>query len=198
MPYGWQVSPENGQRDSETRNSIMEEFKLKLYEINAQIQALSDAIEFDPETGEILGDAEALFEAIDQLQMEKTSILSYLGKLVLNLRSEQSALKVEELRLKSRRERLSKKEEYLMHVLDRECNGEKTDLGIATLSYRKTYRVDVTDSAKAVRWLKRHKFTDCFRVSEPEVAKTEVKKLLNSGTKVPGCELIEDTSCSLR
>jgi hypothetical protein len=176
----------------------MEEFKLKLYEINAQIQALADAIEFDPETGEILGDAEALFDAINQLQMEKTSILSYLGKLVLNLRSEQSALKVEELRLKNRREKLAKKEERLMHVLDRECDGEKTDLGIATVSYRKTSRVDVTDSAKAVRWLKRHKFTSCFRVPEPEVAKTEVKKLLNSGTQVPGCELIEDTSCSLR
>ena len=176
----------------------MEEFKLKLYEINAQIQALADAIEFDPETGEILGDAEALFDAINQLQMEKTSILSYLGKLVLNLRSERSALKMEELRLKNRRERLAKKEERLMHVLDRECDGEKTDLGIATVSYRKTSRVDVTDSAKAVRWLKRHKFTSCFRVPEPEVAKTELKKLLNSGTQVPGCALIEDTSCSLR
>ena len=176
----------------------MEEVKLKLYEINEQIQALSDAIEFDPETGEILGDAEALCDAINQLQMEKTSILSYLGKLVLNLRSEQSALKVEELRLKNRREKLAKKEERLMYVLNRECNGEKTDLGIATVSYRKTSRVDVTDSAKAVRWLKRHKFTSCFRVPEPEVAKTEVKKLLNSGTQVPGCALIEDTSCSLR
>jgi hypothetical protein len=196
MPYGLQLSPHDGQiRNKEIRKGG---FILKLYEINEQIQALSDAIEFDPETGEIVGDADTLFEEINHLQMERKSILSYLGKLVLNLRSEQSALKVEELRLRNRRERLSKKEERLMHVLDRECGGEKTDLGIATLSYRKTSRVDVTDSAKAVRWLKRHKFTGCFRVPEPEVAKTEVKKLLNSGTQVPGCALIEDTSCSLR
>lgn len=171
---------------------------MKLYEINEQIQALSDAIDFDPETGEILGDADSLFDEINKLQMEKKSVLSYLAKLVLNLRAEKSALKLEELRLKNRRERLEKKEERLMQVLNRECDGEKTDLGIATISYRKTSRVEVEDAEKAVRWLRRHKYTACFRVPAPEVAKNEVRKLLGSGTKVPGCSLIEDMSCSLK
>ena len=44
---------------------------MKLYEIDAEIQALSDAIDFDPETGELLGDAEELWEKIHKLQMEK-------------------------------------------------------------------------------------------------------------------------------
>lgn len=171
---------------------------MKLYEINAEIQAISDAIEFDPETGELLGDADELWQKITQLQMEKRSILTWLAKLVLNVRAEEAALKVEEVRLKSRRERLSKKEERLLLILDRECQGEKTDLGVATFAYRKTSHVEVTDSAKAVRWLKRHKFTNCFRVPEPEVAKSEVRKLIREGTEVPGCSVVEDTSFSLR
>ena len=85
-----------------------------------------------------------------------------------------------------------------MQILDRECGGEKTDLGVATLNYRRTTRVDVTDAAKAVSWLKRRKFLDCFRIPAPEVAKAEVKKLLTAGTKVPGCAVVEDRSYSLK
>lgn len=61
---------------------------MKLYEINAEILRLTDAIEFDEETGEILGDADELFTQIQSLQMEKKSILEYLAKLVLNIRAE--------------------------------------------------------------------------------------------------------------
>lgn len=171
---------------------------MKLYEIHAEIQRLMDAIEFDPETGEVLCDTDALYAQIHSLQMERQSILEYLAKLVLNLRAEAAAVKAEEQRLKARRERLARKEERLLQVLDRECAGEKTDLGVATFSYRKTSHVDVSDAAKAIRWLKRHKHTDCFRVLAPEVAKNEVKRLINAGTKVPGCVLVEDRSCQLK
>ena len=171
---------------------------MKLYEINEEILRLTDQIAVDEETGEILCDMDALQAQIDSLQMERHSILEYLAKLVLNLRSEAAAVKAEETRLRDRRSRLEKKEARLMQILDRECGGEKTDLGVATLNYRKTTRVDVTDAAKAVSWLKRRKFLDCFRVPAPEVAKTEVKKLLTAGTKVPGCALVEDRSYSLK
>ena len=171
---------------------------MKLYEINAEILRLTDQIEFDEETGEILCDIDAIYDAIGALQMEKKSILEYLAKIVLNLRAEAAAVKTEEQRLKERREKLSRKEERLMKILDRECAGEKTDLGVATFSYRKTSHVDVSDAAEAIRWLKRNKHLDCFRVPAPEVAKTEVKKLIYAGTKVPGCAVVEDYSCSLR
>lgn len=105
-------------------------------------------------------------------RMER-SILEYLAKLVLNIRAEIAAVKTEEQRLKARRDRLSKKEKRLMKVLDRECAGEKTDLGVATFSYRKTSHVDVSDVAKAVCWPKRNKHLDCFRIPAPEVAKTD-------------------------
>lgn len=171
---------------------------MKLYEINEEILRLTDRIEFDEKTGEILGDADELFAQIQSLQMERKSILEYLAKLVLNIRSETAAIKSEEQRLKIRRDRLAKKEERLMKILDRECAGEKTDLGVATFSYRKTSHVDVSDSKAAVSWLEQNNHLDCFRVPEPEVAKAEVKKLINAGISVPGCAVVEDYSCSLR
>lgn len=171
---------------------------MKLYEVKEEIMRLMDAIEFDPETGEVLCDTDELYRQIHSLQMERRSILEYLAKLVINLRAEVTAIKAEEQRLKARRDRLARKEERLMQVLDRECAGEKTDLGVATFSYRKTSRVDVSDAVKAIRWLKRHKHTDCFRVPAPEVAKAEVKRLFTAGIKVPGCALVEDRSCQLK
>lgn len=171
---------------------------MKLYEINAEILRLTDQIEFDEETGELLGDADALSGEINALQMEKRSILEYLAKLVLNLRAEKSAAKAEEQRLKARRTRLERKEDRLMRILDRECAGTKTDLGVATFSYRRTSHVDVSDSAKAIRWLKRNKHLDCFRVPAPEVAKLEVKKLINAGANIPGCAVVEESAYSLK
>ena len=171
---------------------------MKLYEINAEIQRLADMIDFDPETGEVLTDTEEIDRQIMALQMERESILGYLAKLVINLRSEASALKDEETRLKDRRMRLELREKRLMKILDRECGGVKTDLGIATVSYRAATRLEVLDAAKAVRWLKRHKHAECIRVKEPEVAKTETRRLMETGAKVPGCSVVKERSCSLR
>ena len=169
---------------------------MKLYEINEKIEHLTEQFEIDEETGEILCDADALFEAIGNLQMEKQSILEYLAKVVLNYRADEAALKEEEARLKNRRSVLAHKIDRIMKVLDRECGGEKTDLGVATFCYRKTAKLEVTDPGAAVDWLAKNKFDSCLRIVPPEVAKTEVKKLITKGQDVPGCTIVEDYSCS--
>lgn len=171
---------------------------MKLYEINQEIEQLFASIEVDEETGEILCDIDAIHAAISNLQMERKRVLEYLAKLALNMRSEAAAVKAEEQRLKERRERLTRREDRLLAILDRECGGEKTDLGVATFAYRRTSRLEVSDAEKAIRWLKRTRHNNCFRVPAPEVAKTEVKKLIAAGENVPGCQIIEDMSYSLR
>lgn len=171
---------------------------MKLYEINQQIAALIDRLDIDYETGEIGEGTDEILKELDALEMERTDILTYLAKLVLNTRSDAAALKAEEQRLKERRQRLEKRDARLMEILDRECHGEKTDLGIATVNYRKTSRVEVSDSAAAVEWLKTNAHDNCYRTPAPEVNKADVKKLLNAGCEVPGTALIEDYSCSLK
>lgn len=170
---------------------------MKLYEVNNQILELMALLEPDPETGEIPSNEEELIARLNTLALKREDILQYLAKVALNLRSESAMLKAEETRLRQRREGLEKKEERLIRILDREC-GETTDLGVATLSYRKSSHVEVTDEAKTVSWLKRHKFTDAFKIPAPTVYKTELKKLLNSGQKIPGCKVVDECSCSLK
>lgn len=169
---------------------------MKLYEVNQMIEGIFEQL-VDPETGEIV-ENEALLAQLDSLQMERSRILEYLAKLVLNTRSQMAALKEEEKRLKERRASLERKDTRLMEILDRECAGEKTDCGVATVCYRKTTKVEVGDDATAVSWLMDHGHTQCYRVPAPEISKAEVKKLLAAGTEVPGVALVQDYSCSLR
>lgn len=171
---------------------------MHLYEINSEIALLLQQLEVDPETGEILATSDDIIQQLNALDMERSRILEYLAKVVIETRAEAAALKAEEERLAERRRRFERREERLMQVLDRECNGVKTDLGIATLRYRQNTRVDVQDAARAINWLKRHKFKDCIRVKEPEVDKTAVRRLLADGSTIPGIALVTSQSCSLK
>lgn len=169
---------------------------MKLYEVNQAIEDIFGLL-VDPETGEVIPD-ESLMAQLESLQMERSRILEYLAKLVLNTRSQVSGLKEEEKRLKERRAMLERKDERLMSILDRECHGEKTDCGVATVCYRRTTKVDVSDNATAISWLMENGHPQCYKVPAPEISKSEVKKLLTAGTEVPGVALVQDYSCSLR
>ena len=171
---------------------------MKLYEVDSEILRLLCLLEPDPETGEIPENEEQLLTELNGLQMEREHILEYLAKVVLNNRAEQEMLKIEEARLYERRKKLEAKEDRLMRVLDRECDGKITNLGIATFRYRATTKIEVADRAKAVNWLRRHKYKDAIRVMEPEVDKTVVRQLLKNGAKIPGLALLQSQSCSLK
>ena len=170
---------------------------MKLYEINEEIDRLTDTIYVDEETGEVVGDVAAICKEIETLQMEKKKVLEYLAKVVLNTRAESAAIKAEEERLKARRDRLDKKAERVLAVIDREC-GEKTDLGVATLSYHSSTAVEVSDNKKAVYWLMINGHMNCCNMQEPKVAKTAVKELIKSGIEVPCCKIVENRNCSLK
>ena len=171
---------------------------MKLSEVDSEILRLLCLLEPDPETGEIPENEEQLLTELNGLQMEREHILEYLAKVVLNNRAEQAMLKIEEARLYERRKKLEAKEDRLMRVLDRECDGKNTNLGIATFRYRATTKIEVADRAKAVNWLRRHKYKDAIRVMEPEVDKTVVRQLLKNGAKIPGLALLQSQSCSLK
>lgn len=171
---------------------------MKLYEVNRTIEELLLQLEPDPETGEVLVEVDEVIAQLEGLEMERSRILQYIAKLILNTRSDVASLKEEEKRLKDRRTVLERKEERLMSIMDRECAGQKTDCGVATMYYRKTDRVEIDDGTVAINYLTEHGYDHCVKVPAPEISKSEVKKLLKSGEEIPGAALVQDYSCSLR
>ena len=171
---------------------------MKLYEVNIEIERTIEEF-VDVETGEIIGDTEEMQRRLDMLEMEKDRILEYLAKLVLNYRAEQKALKEEADRLAERRKRIGRKEERLLAILDRECGGVKKDLGIATVSYRKSTTLEIDDQEKAINWLREHGHEDCIKVMDPVVSKEKAKPLLaKGGIEIPGLRLEEHSNMSMK
>lgn len=171
---------------------------MHLYEINGEILALLEQLEPDPETGEIPANEAEILDQIRTLVSRREDMLQYLAKLVLDYRAASAALKAEEARLHRRRDTMDLKADRLMRVLDRECCGQNTDLGVATLRYRKTSRLELSDEAQTIAWLKEHGCMDAINVPAPTVYKGEVKKLLSAGHDIPGCQVVTEHSCSLR
>lgn len=171
---------------------------MKLYEVNQQIEDLLNQLEPDPETGEIPANEDEIIVQINALALKREDILQFLAKLAINTKATVQSMKAEEKRLNDRRKRMEHKHDRLISILDRECGGEKTDLGIATLCYRKSSRVEITDEDAAFKWLKETGHNDCYRIPKPEISKLYVGKLLDAGDKVPGAERVASTSCYLR
>lgn len=171
---------------------------MKLYEVNQQLEDLILQLEPDPETGEIPANEDEIIAQINALAMKREDILQYLAKLALDAKATVQSLKAEEKRLKERRQRMDNRHDRLVAILDRECGGEKTELGVATLCYRKTSHVEITDKGAALFWLKEMGHEDCIRIPEPEISKQAVGKLLDAGVEVEGVEQVTGTSCYLR
>lgn len=164
---------------------------MKLYEINGEIERLLDSIIIDEETGEVVfGDAEEILPRLDELQMERKAVLEYLAKAVLNIRSDRDAISSEVDRLRERGRKLEAREDALLRILDRECGGEKTDLGVASASYRTSEAVVFDNQTDVFQWLDSHERDDCLRRKEiVEIDKAGVRKALKAGEEIPGCRM---------
>ena len=171
---------------------------MKLYEIDQKLEDLILQLEPDPETGEIPANEDEIIAEINALAMKREDILQYLAKLAINTKATIQSMKAEEKRLKDRRTRMESRHDRLIAILDRECGGEKTELGVATLCYRKSSRVEITDEDAAFKWLKETGHDDCYRIPKPEISKLYVGKLLDAGDDVPGAERVASVSCYLR
>lgn len=171
---------------------------MKLYEINAEIDRLNESVFWDAEhsawvdadTGEILTQ-EQLDSMYDSLNMNKHDILVWLAKTVLNDRADIDALKAEEQRLKARREQIQKRVDRMTGIIERECEGTKTDLEVATMNYRTSHplQFDDKDVPNIVSWLETNGYDDCVKYAEPELRKSDITKLIKSGIDVPMCRI---------
>ena len=171
---------------------------MKLYEINEAILRTLEEYT-DSETGEVIGDPVEMQDQLDALEMERSRILEYLAKLTLNKRSEAAAVKDEEKRLADRRRRLEREENRLLAILDRECAGVKTDLGVATVSYRKSTPAVIDDERQAIEWLEKNGYDDCLKYEAPSIRKDMAKSLIQKqGIAIPGLHVEERRNMSLR
>lgn len=142
---------------------------MKLYEYD---EAIENA--FDPETGEILEDV------VDQLWAERDQRIENFIRWIKDQEADAEALKAEEKRLSERRKVLenaaNRGRAYIQRVLD----GSRFFCTAGSVSYRKTTAVEIPNPAALIRWAQDTGNDQILKYSDPEISKTELKKLLAS------------------
>lgn len=157
-------------------------------EIDERLLALVD------EDGEILD-----LQEFQQLQMEREQKAENMGLWIMDLRDEQEALKREIDRLQNRLHHAADKEARLRDFLGQILGGEKLKTARISVSYRSTEAVEIEDEEAVRRFAERdNRYEDILRYKQPEISKTEIKRLIQSGTPVPGAKLAPRTSLLVR
>lgn len=160
---------------------------MTLYEIAQEMATL-----IDPETGEIRD-----FEAFEELQMAREEKIDNTAKWIIDLEAEAKMVKERADELTERARATKKKAERLREFLQEYLQGEKRKTADYTIGYRRTEAVEITDENRAVAWLMEHR-DDALTYQAPKISKTAVKEILKAGEEVPGAELVERQSMSIR
>ena len=168
---------------------------MKLYDIHAELSELLErGFEVDEETGELIEDISGKLEALQIAEQEK---LENIALFVKNLCADTEAIKAEEKALAERRRPKENKAERLKNYLSdylMNTNRNKLETPRVRLSFRKSEIVDIDETFRA--WAMEN--DRYLRHKDPDIDKTELKKALKAGDKVPGAALLERQNLQIK
>lgn len=154
---------------------------MKMYEIEEALEKC-----FDSETGEIIDPLQ--FEA---LQGERDDKLEAIGCIIKNREVLINGLKDEKRRITERLAVLERENDGTKRFLDGILQGQKFETPKVRMIYRKSTSVDISDEAKVP-----DEFVTV--VEERKCDKLAIRKALQSGKEVRGCELIERNNLTVK
>ena len=159
-----------------------------LYEIDATIMSL-----VDPETGEILD-----YEAFTELKMEREQKIENMALWYKDLCAEAAAIKAEEQNLNARRKACENKAERLKTYLTDILGGDKFKTPRVDCTFRTSRSVRIQDEAAFIRTMEAGQHFEYLTYKEPTVNKTAITQAIKAGQAVPGAELVENKSISIK
>ena len=117
---------------------------------------------------------------------------------IKNLKAEAELLHKEERALRSRRtvkeKALDRMVEYLLGEME-QTGKRKIDTPQALISIRNNAEsVEVVDEKSFIEWAQNNKHDNLLKYSEPEIRKTPIKKLIQSGEELPHTRLVRTQS----
>lgn len=159
-----------------------------LYEIN---QELINAIEIDPETGEITN-----LDKVEALEMERNVKIENVALYIKNQKAMADALKAEETSLANRRKTLERRVDRLTEYLANNLNGQAFETPKVAINYRKSVATEC--DPEFLQWAIDNSEIDYLKFKAPEVNVSEVKKALKEGVELPFARLVERQNMSIK
>ena len=184
----------------------------QLYDLDAQFKEMMELLEnqmfVDTETGECISEEE-FNQQLDNIQMALSDKIENTMVFYKNILSDVEQFKIEQKKLMERRKVKENLAERLKNRIDNYITRQYTDEnGVVDiqslnkykfetprvkLSYRKSNVVDITDLSQIPQeYIKERKLTD------DDVKKAEIKKMLSRGLLVNGAELKENLNMQVK
>lgn len=158
---------------------------MKLYEIDGTLERLLpyDGERFvDPETGEIL-----TMDAVEDLEMDREKKIDGCCAHYKNLKSDYEQLKETIDRLVAKQKSIKRSMDWMKQYLDMSLKGEKFKNAYHSVYYKKSTSVEV-DESKLIS------MDDVYKKVVTTADKTAIKKALDEGVEIDGCNLVTKSS----
>lgn len=164
---------------------------MKLYEVAESYKELFD--EFD-DRDDIDNDVmEAYFDTLESIETEFDDKALNIAMFIKNLTSEAESIKAEKMKLEKRQKSKENKAKHLKAYLLGQMNRlgkKKIENSCVAISTRNNAEsVVVSDEDKLIAFLVKNDDDSMFKISKPELNKTEIKKSLKEGYKIPFASL---------
>lgn len=143
----------------------------------------------------------AWYDTLEGIECEFEAKAENIACYIKSLKAEADDIEAEEKALKLRKEQKRRKLEGLKQYLKNEMarvNRLKIDTPRAKLSIRNNAESLVVDDTEAfIRWAEQEN-DSLLKYSEPEIRKTEVKKLVQAGEEIPNVHLERSQSLIIK
>lgn len=132
---------------------------------------------------------DAWFDTCDSMEQQFNGLAENMAVYIKSISAEADAIKQEEKRLEIRRKQKERKVDsmmdYLKLAMDR-MKLTKVDMPKAKITIQNNpASCVIDDNAQLVKWAEQNNHEDCIKRVDPEIRKTQIKDLINSGINVP-------------
>ena len=158
---------------------------MTLYEIDRRIDDFLSYAE-DIELSE-----DEIKDTLDSLMMDRAEKIDNIACFYKNLAAEAEAIKLEEVKLRDRRQAIDNKADRVKSYLDRALAGNRFESARVKVTYRKSEQVVVEDLDKLGKQFLRIKQT-----VEPD--KSLIKEVIKTGAEVEGAHLEVKNNISVK
>ena len=159
------------------------------------LQELTEDIEFNPETGEIIDNSELIKQLFDELSNDKLEVkLENIMYIIKELEVSQAALKDEAKRLNEKAKVLENRSNKLREMIKNVMvisNQDKIKTDKFNFSVKRVEKWDYEN-------INLFGLSDEFIRTKQEIDKTKIKEFVKAGGTIDGLRISEDTSLTVR
>lgn len=162
---------------------------MTIYDIDREIERILSMT--DEETGEL---PDSAFEELEQLQLDRNEKIENASCAWINLTAEAKAIREQEIALADRRRALERRADRIKRYVEYATEGQPFSSSRVAVRWRRSSSVEIDAAAF---WAS-NPAPELIRQKDPEPALDAIKAALKAGIDVPGAEMVEKSTMTIK